>query len=158
MDTEAQAAIQAYLKARDEERNTVLDKSGEPLFIRHDRVPQKLHPITIKTVWKVVMDAVKGLKAAGFRLPASISPHDFRRYIATYLLSEGMRLEVVQQFLGHASPETTRKAYAMTWDEVMDDQVATYRPALSEAAERAHGKVKKFEIRKKAPRGLQPAP
>jgi hydrogenase large subunit len=91
-------------------------------------------------------------------MPASISPHDFRRYIATYLLSEGMRLEVVQQFLGHASPETTRKAYAMTWDEVMDDQVATYRPALSEAAERAHGKVKKFESRKKAPRGLRPAP
>ena len=158
LDVEAQAAIQAYLKARDEPRDAVLDRSDEPLFIRHDRVPQKLYPITIKTVWKVVMDAVKGLKAAGYRLPATISPHDFRRYIATYLLSEGMRLEVVQQFLGHASPETTRKAYAMTWDEVMDDQVATYRPALSEAAERARGKVKKFESRKKAPRGLRPAP
>jgi hypothetical protein len=45
----------------------------------------------------------------------------------------------------------------MTWDEVMDDPVATYRPALSEAAERAHGKVKKFEIRNKATRGLRPA-
>jgi integrase/recombinase XerD len=156
LDAEAQGAIQAYLKVRDEERGTVLDKSDEPLFIRHDRVQQKLYPITIKTVWTVVMHAVKGLRTDGYRLPASISPHDFRRYIATYLLSEGMRLEVVQQFLGHASPETTRKAYAMTWDEVLDDQVATYRPALSEAAERARGKVKKFEIRKKAPHGLRP--
>jgi hypothetical protein len=77
------------------------------------------------------------------------APHDFRRYIATYLLSEGMRREVVPQFLGHTSPETTRKAYAMTWDEVMDDQVATYRPALSEAAERAHGKVKKLRSGRK---------
>jgi hypothetical protein len=77
------------------------------------------------------------------------------RLMNDHLLSEGMRLEVVQQFLGHASPETTRKAYAMTWDEVMDNQVATYRPALSEAAERAHGKVKKYEIRKKALRGLR---
>jgi hypothetical protein len=48
-------------QARGETREAVLDKSDEPLFIRHDRVPQKLYPITIKTVWKVVMAAVKGL-------------------------------------------------------------------------------------------------
>jgi integrase len=77
------------------------------------------------------MDAAQGLKATGYRLPASISPHDFRRYIATYFLSEGMRLEVVQQLLGHTSLEMTSKAYAMTWDEVMDDQVVPYPRPLS---------------------------
>jgi hypothetical protein len=71
----------------------------------------------------------------------------------------------VAEDIGNALPtvsgtritQTTCKAYAMTSDEGMDDQVTSYRPALSEAAERAHGKVKKYEIRKKAPRGLRPA-
>jgi hypothetical protein len=49
-----------YLKVRDGTREAVLDKNDKPLFICHDRVPQKLYPITIKTVWKVVTAAVEG--------------------------------------------------------------------------------------------------
>ena len=90
--------------------------------MRHDR--DEPMAITTKTVWQVVSVAAKALG-----LMEHVSPHDFRRYIATAMLSEGMPLESVQMFLGHESIVTTRTVYAHTWTEVLDDQVKTYRPA-----------------------------
>jgi integrase/recombinase XerD len=136
LNSEAQAAIRAYLKARDEDRDArrieraPASAASEPVFIRHDR--DRLVPITTKTVWQVVSQASKALG-----LGSTISPHDFRRYIATTLLSEGMPLESVQAFLGHESIVTTRTVYAHTWSEVLDDQVKTYRPSPAEAKRRA---------------------
>lgn len=134
LNPEAQQAIRNYLATRDEDRK----KSGgrqtqgkqDPLFVRHDR--DEVTPLSTKTVWKVVSDAARALG-----LETAISPHDFRRYIATALLSEGMPLESVQAFLGHESIVTTRTVYAHTWSEVLDDQVKTYRPSPAQAARRA---------------------
>ncbi|MFI9839185.1 tyrosine-type recombinase/integrase [Nonomuraea sp. NPDC051941] len=39
----------------------------------------------------------------------AISPHSLRHAVATYLLSEGVELHVVQDLLGHADPRTTRR-------------------------------------------------
>lgn len=39
----------------------------------------------------------------------AISPHSLRHAIATYLLSEGEELHIVQDLLGHADPRTTRR-------------------------------------------------
>ena len=89
-------------------------------------------------MWLVVSQAAKG---AG--VSESISPHDFRRYLATSLLSEGMPLESVQAFLGHESIVTTRTVYARTWSEVLDDQVQTYRPSPTQAIQRAAKKTKR---------------
>jgi site-specific recombinase XerD len=89
-------------------------------------------PISTKTVWLLVHDA-----AAALGLKTGISPHDFRRYIATTSLSEGVPLESVQEFLGHESIVTTRTVNARTWSEVLEDQVATYRPAPADALRRA---------------------
>jgi integrase len=143
LNPEAKAAIRAYLRARDEDRSQksevgsqkseVRSQREAPLFIRHDR--DRLAPITTKTVWQVVSEAAKALG-----LEATISPHDFRRYIATTMLSEGMPLESVQAFLGHESIVTTRTVYAHTWTEVLDDQVKTYRPSPSQALRRAKRK------------------
>jgi len=44
--------------------------------------------------------------------PDSITPHHFRHYRATQLLRAGVPLEVVQEYLGHADPSTTRTVYA----------------------------------------------
>ena len=49
-------------------------------------------PITTKTVWHLVHEA-----GAALGLKGAVSPHDFRRYIATSLLSEGMPLESVDE-------------------------------------------------------------
>jgi len=139
LNPEAQTAIRAYLQARDEERDK--GKAGEtrakeaPLFVRHDR--DKVAPISTKTVWLIISQAARALG-----LETTISPHDFRRYIATALLSEGMPLESVQAFLGHESIVTTRTVYAHTWSEVLEDQVKTYRPSPTQAAKRYRTKPK----------------
>jgi site-specific recombinase XerD len=145
VDDETQKALRAYLNARDEYYKASRYPAREPLFARHDpgaRVTAGLQPITTKTVWQVIATAAQALKADGYEIADSISPHDFRRYIATSMLSEGMKLELVQDFLGHASPETTRVVYAHTWDEALEDAVSTYRPSLSNALERAKRKIK----------------
>lgn len=145
LNAEAKKAIQSYLKARDEESGKrqaartsqpPTANRQSPLFVRHDRDTPA--PISTKTVWLVVNEAAKALG-----LEATISPHDFRRYIATTMLSEGMPLESVQAFLGHESIVTTRTVYAHTWSEVLDDQVQTYRPSPAQAMKRAKQKTQK---------------
>ena len=42
----------------------------------------------------------------------SISPHDFRHTKASTMLNRGAKLSEVQDILGHASPETTKRIYA----------------------------------------------
>jgi site-specific recombinase XerD len=56
---------------------------------------------------KTIKRAVRALD-----LHPSLSAHDFRHYRATQLLREGMPIEVVQEFLGHADISTTRSIYA----------------------------------------------
>lgn len=46
------------------------------------------------------------IRAAG--LPAGLSPHSFRVMTITDLLEQGVPLEDVQHFVGHADPRTTR--------------------------------------------------
>ena len=139
LSVEAQRAIQAYLRARDEDRAHSVAPSRlnrqDPLFVRHDR--DQAAPISTKTVWLVINQAAHALG-----LDTAVSPHDFRRYIATAMLSEGMPLESVQAFLGHESIVTTRTVYAHTRTEVLEDQVKTYRPTLSDALARAKRKGK----------------
>ena len=137
LNSEAKTAIRCYLQARDMSRASAPKRpapSGhdEPLFVRHDR--DVLSEISTKTVWQLVSQAARRLG-----LSTTISPHDFRRYMATTLLSEGMPLESVQAFLGHESIVTTRTVYAHTWSEVLDDQVKTYRPSPAQALRRATG-------------------
>lgn len=133
LNPEAQAAIRKYLRARDEDRAsrpTARAARDEPLFVRHNREGDKA--ISTKTLWQIINGAAKALG-----LPSSVGPHDFRHYIATAMLSEGMPLESVQDFLGHESIVTTRTVYAHTWGEVLDDQVKTFRPSPAQAQRRA---------------------
>jgi len=108
---EAQAAIRAYCNARDD--------SYDPLFISHGR--NMGQPLSRMSIWLAVKAAVKALG-----LSKITSPHSFRHYRATQLLNEGMPLESVQAYLGHASPETTRIVYAHTKTAVLRDQLGTY--------------------------------
>lgn len=94
----AQQAIQAYLAERKD--------SNPALFVAHSRNAQNAR-LTITTAHNVVKHAVRALK-----LDESLSAHDFRHFRATQLLREGMPLEVVQEFLGHADITTTRNIYA----------------------------------------------
>ncbi|MCC7106390.1 MAG: tyrosine-type recombinase/integrase [Chloroflexi bacterium] len=95
--------IRRYLEARND--------SYRPLFLRHDRGRPRPKPgglnLRMKPngVWAVVR---KWATIAG----VPITPHDFRHAKASVLLNRGARLSEVQDILGHASPETTKRIYA----------------------------------------------
>jgi len=121
---EAQAAIRAYCNERDD--------PYPALFISHRR--NKGQPLTRMSIWRAVKKAARALG-----LSRITSPHAFRHYRATQLLNEGMPLESVQAYLGHASPETTRIVYAHTRTAVLRDQLNTYGLSPEEAVRRTAG-------------------
>jgi site-specific recombinase XerD len=103
-DDKALAAIRAYLEARADRL--------PPLFLRHahGRGRQagpggRRWRLSPKGVWDVVKRyaAVVGVDA---------TTHDFRHAKASVMLNRGAKLSEVQDILGHASPETTKKIYA----------------------------------------------
>ncbi len=116
---EACAAIRAYCNERDD--------PYPALFISHRR--NKGQPLTRMSIWRAVKRAARALG-----LSKAASPHAFRHYRATQLLNEGMPLESVQAYLGHASPETTRVVYAHTRTAVLRDQLDTYGLSPKQAA------------------------
>ncbi|MGH2538271.1 MAG: tyrosine-type recombinase/integrase [Candidatus Promineifilaceae bacterium] len=91
-------AIRAYLAERVD--------SNPALFVSHSRNARHAR-LSATSAHNVVKRAVRALG-----LHPSLSAHDFRHYRATQLLREGMPLEVVQEFLGHADISTTRGIYA----------------------------------------------
>ena len=102
-DDAALAAIRAYLEARAD--------GHTPLFLRHDRGRGRPGPsgrryrLSPQSVWGVVK---KHAAAVGVRA----STHDFRHAKASVMLNRGAKLSEVQDILGHASPETTKRIYA----------------------------------------------
>ena len=103
-DEPALAAIRAYLEARADPH--------APLFLRHDlgrgKAPGpggRRWRLSPKGVWDVVK---RHAAAVGVRA----STHDFRHAKASVMLNRGAKLSEVQDILGHASPETTKRIYA----------------------------------------------
>lgn len=94
----AQRAILAYLNERTD--------ANPALFIAHSRNAQSAR-LSITAAHNIVKKAVNALG-----LDPALSAHDFRHFRATQLLREGMPLEVVQEYLGHADIATTRNIYA----------------------------------------------
>ena len=102
-DDDARDAVRTYLDAR---RDAYV-----PVFIRHRGVPRhhgrggenlRLSP---QSIWKVV-------KRYGAAVGVTATTHDFRHFKATSLLNRGANLSEVQDILGHASPDTTKRIYA----------------------------------------------
>jgi|GEM_PF-254298 len=95
--------IRAYIIARAD--------NYQPLFTRHDRGRGKParggtnYRLSAQSVWGIVKQwaLVAGIEA---------TTHDFRHAKASTLLNRGAQLSEVQDLLGHASPETTKKIYA----------------------------------------------
>jgi len=65
----------------------------------------------------------------------NISPHDFRHWRATQLINAGYPLDVVQDYLGHRSVETTRAYYAHTDPRRVDEIARNVQLLGSEFAE-----------------------
>jgi len=134
---EALEALRAYFQARADD--------FAPAFIRHDSArgrPRgrgsnyRLSPLSI---WKTV-------KKIGRLAEVPISTHDFRHAKATVLLNQGAKLSEVQDILGHASPETTKKIYAHYEVQHLRDAFERYSLSAEEMSKRV-----------RARRGIDPA-
>jgi integrase/recombinase XerD len=122
----ARRALQVYLAER---RDT-----NPALFVSHSRNARNAR-LSATSAHNIIKRAVKALG-----LHPGLSAHDFRHYRATQLLREGMPLEVVQEFLGHADISTTRGIYApvlgiQVVSEWLDNVDVPPSAALSNAAE-----------------------
>lgn len=108
-------AIRDYIEARG--ADLTADKSGKiPLFVNHS--PRYANRrMSRYSAWHVVDEAARGLGIE------HISPHDFRHWRASELINDGQPLDVVQDYLGHRSVETTRNFYARTDPNRVDDAV-----------------------------------
>ncbi|MCC7372388.1 MAG: tyrosine-type recombinase/integrase [Chloroflexi bacterium] len=96
-------AIKRYLEARGDRHR--------PLFIRHD--VGRGAPGTRGEHWRLSGDTVYALvKRVGSAVGSRATPHSFRHDRASLLLNRGADLSEVQDILGHASPETTKRIYA----------------------------------------------
>lgn len=119
---DAQRAIAAYCRARG-------DDGHDGLFISHGRGAGRT--LARGTLWAVVKEAANALG-----LYKGTSPHAFRHFRAQQLLHEGMDLDVLQSYLGHADIGTTRAVYAPhTNKEKLRDQLATFGVSAREAAD-----------------------
>jgi site-specific recombinase XerD len=126
-DDQALQAIRAYLEAR-------ADRLA-PLFLRHDlgRGKQagpggRRWRLSPKGVW----DVVKRYAAA---VGVDATTHDFRHAKASVMLNRGANLSEVQDILGHASPETTKKIYAHYEVSHLRDVFERYSATAEELAE-----------------------
>ncbi|HET7770420.1 MAG TPA: tyrosine-type recombinase/integrase [Chloroflexota bacterium] len=102
-DDTALEAIRAYLAARGD---TFL-----PLFLRHD--DGRGRPGTRGERWRLSPQSVWGtVKKYAALAGVDATTHHLRHLKARVLLNQGAQLAEVQDILGHASPETTKKIYA----------------------------------------------
>jgi site-specific recombinase XerD len=110
LGTQASAELQAYLETRRPLRGP------DPLFISHAQGSAG-HRLTVRMLSRVVLEI---LERAGHVArddsghvvqPRRLSAHSIRRSAAKRIV-ETHDLELARQLLGHASLETTRKAYA----------------------------------------------
>jgi integrase len=112
-------AIHAYIQARGTNLRATA-RGDVPLFVSHD--PRYDGNRMGRVVaWRVAQRAARALGLRG------ITPHDFRHWRATQLINAGHSLDVVQEYLGHRSVETTRAYYAHT-DPLRVDDAARNTP------------------------------
>src|SRR5262249_49472027 len=125
-DAPTQESLQQYIAARAD--------TLQPVFLRHDnhRGPAAGHGgerwrLGPQSVWGVVKHHAR---AVG--VPAST--HHFRHAKASVLLNRGASLSEVQDILGHASPDTTKRIYAHYKVEHLRDAFDRYSASAEELA------------------------
>lgn len=123
-DAPTRTAIQAYLSARAD--------TLAPLFLRHDNRRGKAAGHGGEH-WRLSPQSVWGIVKRYARLvgvPATT--HHFRHSKASVLLNRGASLSEVQDILGHASPETTKRIYAHYQSQHLRDAFDRYSASADE--------------------------
>jgi site-specific recombinase XerD len=120
------AAIREYLAARND--------TLAPVFLRHDNHRGRAAGhggerwrLSPQSVWSVVKHYARQVG-----VPATT--HHFRHAKASVLLNRGASLSEVQDILGHASPETTKRIYAHYQTQHLRDAFDRYSASAEELA------------------------
>jgi site-specific recombinase XerD len=123
-DAPTKAAIQAYLAARAD--------THAPLFLRHDNRRGRAAGhggerwrLSAQSVWAIV-------KRYSREVGVPATTHHFRHAKASVLLNRGASLSEVQDILGHASPETTKRIYAHYQTQHLRDAFDRYSASAAE--------------------------
>jgi integrase len=111
--------IREYIHARGADLRAS-SQGSIPLFVSHDSRFEGSRMSRV-IAWRVVQRAARALGLC------SVTPHDFRHWRATQLINAGHSLDVVQEYLGHRSVETTRAYYAHTDPLRVDDAAMSTR-------------------------------
>ena len=126
-DPASLAAIRAYLAARAD--------SYRPLFLRHDDGRGQPgrggehYRLSGHAVWAIV---TRYGRLAGVEL----TPHHLRHLRARVLLNQGMSLSLLQDLLGHSSPDTTKRIYAQHSQAHLREAVARFGLSADEVVRR----------------------
>jgi site-specific recombinase XerD len=125
-DAQTQTAIRAYLVARDD--------TLAPLFLRHDnhRGRSAGHGgdrwrLSPQSIWGIV-------KRYAHEVGVPATTHHFRHAKASVLLNRGADLSQVQDILGHASPDTTKRIYAHYQTQKLREAFDRYSASAAELA------------------------
>lgn len=115
----AQKAIRDYLQARSElDGRTRKPLSSLPIFARHDKGAGKIiKPITPTTGRNIVSEWVKTI--LGNDAVGTITPHSFRHYFVTRVLSSTGNLKLAQNLARHKNIAVTQR-YAHLADDELD--------------------------------------
>lgn len=117
-DDEAWAAIETYLKERNDD---LLPSQPDryPLFCRHDRTAKTdaRLPLTTRSVQRI-MDRLS--EQANLSGRFNLSPHSLRHYFANGLLELTGNIALVQEALGHQDPKTTRGYTRVKVEQIVD--------------------------------------
>jgi len=123
-DERTQAALREYLAARND--------SLAPMFLRHDNHRGRAAGhggerwrLSPQSVWSIV-------KRYASAVGVQATTHHFRHSKASVLLNRGASLSEVQDILGHASPETTKRIYAHYQSEHLRDAFDRYSASPEE--------------------------
>ena len=105
LNPEAEVSLRSYLDSRADDSPYIFARS----------VGKSSLPLNAKTVQNAIDRIVR---RSGHVFSVRITPHVFRHTIATVLLRNGMPVEQVQRFLGHAKIDTT-----LIYAEIHDEDV-----------------------------------
>lgn len=115
----SQKAIKDYIQARSElDGNTGKPLGVLPLFARHDKgAGSKIKPITTTTGRNIVDDYVREI--LGDEAIGTITPHSFRHYFVTRVLTATGNLKLAQNLARHQNIAVTQR-YAHLSDDELD--------------------------------------
>jgi site-specific recombinase XerD len=118
------SAIRDYLAARND--------SLTPVFLRHDNHRGRSAGHGGER-WRLAPQSVWGIvKRYAKEVGVPATTHHFRHSKASVLLNRGASLSEVQDILGHASPETTKKIYAHYETEHLREAFDRYSASAEE--------------------------